>query len=90
MLKQRNCFFTHRHFRRNKMKATETKTSEVLFQKLGNTWFVFTEIGSEMVYSALPTGMDPRTTKLELYDVIEDHMKKVAKQVKRSSEISAA
>lgn len=74
------------------MKATktETKTAEVLFQKLGNTWYVFTEVGTEMVYSALPTGMDPRTTKLELYNVIEDHMKKVAKQSKRSSEMNAA
>lgn len=74
------------------MKAvkTDSKTAEVLFQKLGNTWYVFTEIGSEMVYSALPTGMDPRTTKLELYDVIEEHMKKVAKQTKRATEVSAA
>ncbi len=73
-----------------KSTATKSQTSEVLFQKLGNTWYVFTEIGTEMVYSALPNGMDPRTTKLELYDVIEDHMKKVAKQTKRSSELSAA
>jgi hypothetical protein len=26
----------------------------------------------------MPDGMDPRSTKLELFDVIEDHMKKVA------------
>ncbi len=69
-------------------KAAATSTQEVLFQKLGNTWFVFTEIGNEMVYSALPTGLDPRVTKLELYDVIEDHMKKVAKVTKRHSEVS--
>lgn len=53
---------------------------EVLFQKLGNTWYIFTEVNEELIYSAMPEGMDPRTTKLELYDVIEDHMQKVAGQ----------
>ena len=52
---------------------------EVLFQKLGETWYIFTEINEEVVYSCLPEGMDPYTTKLELYEVIEDHMEKVAK-----------
>lgn len=56
--------------------------SEVLFQKLGQTWYVFSEINNELVYSALPEGMDPRETKLELYHVIEEHMKKVSKQYK--------
>ncbi len=73
------------------MRATNTQANnqEVLFQKLGNTWYVFTEIGTEMVYSVLPTGMDPRTTKLELCDVIEKHLKKVAKHSRRSSEAAA-
>lgn len=51
---------------------------EVLFQKLGNTWYVFTETQNDIVYSALPEGMNPHTTKLELFEVIEDHMEKVA------------
>ncbi len=59
------------------------KENEVLFQKLGNTWYVFTEVESKMYYSALPDGLDPRSTKLELYEVIQDHMKKVAKNYKR-------
>ncbi len=61
---------------------------EVLFQKLGNVWYIFTEVNDELVYSAMPDGMDPRTTKLELYDVIEEHMQKVAKQ-KRTPEKAA-
>ena len=60
----------------------ESKTTaverEVLFQQLGNTWYVFTEIEEDVVYSVLPDGMDPRSTKLELFEVIEDHMVKVA------------
>lgn len=51
---------------------------EVLFQKLGNTWYIFTEVAGEMVYSALPEGMDPHSTNLELYEVIEEHMVQVA------------
>lgn len=65
-------------------------TNDVLFQKLGNTWYIFTEINNEMVYSALPEGMDPRTTKLELYDVIEDHMKKIAGNNKKRPDAQAA
>jgi hypothetical protein len=66
------------------MKAVNTTNAkEVLFQKMGNTWYVFTEINEELVYSALPTGMDPHTTKLELYEVIEEHMQKVAKYYSR-------
>lgn len=63
------------------MKAADsnTQTNEVLFQKLGNTWYVFTEISGDMIYSALPEGMNPHTTKLELFHVIEDHMEKVSK-----------
>jgi len=62
----------------------ENSTREVLFQKMGNTWFVFTEIENDIVYSALPEGMDPRTTKLELYTVIEEHMEKVAEHYRKS------
>jgi hypothetical protein len=64
-------------------------TSEVLFQKLGNTWYIFTEIDNKVVYSCMPDGMDPHTTKLELYDIIEDHMKKVATMPKYRSQEAA-
>ncbi len=52
--------------------------NEVLFQKLGETWFVFTEVNGDVIYSQLPANMDPHSTKLELYEVIEEHMVKVA------------
>ncbi|MBL7665838.1 MAG: hypothetical protein JNM93_11950 [Bacteriovoracaceae bacterium] len=66
-------------------KSSET-TKEVLFQKLGNTWFIFAEVNNEMIYSVMPEGMDPRDTKLELYEVIEEHMAKVAETHKRAAE----
>lgn len=70
------------------MKAAKLNTpkNEVLFQKMGNTWFVFTEVDGDMIYSALPEGMDPKTTKLELFHVIEEHMKKVSN---RTREVAA-
>lgn len=61
-------------------------TKEVLFQKLGHTWYIFTEVNNQFVYSAMPEGMDPRETKLELYNVIEEHLKKVATQPRFKSE----
>jgi hypothetical protein len=68
---------------------TQNATNEVLFQKLGNTWYVFTEVKGEMVYSALPNGMDPHTTKMELFEVIEAHMQKVSKHYGRKAEVAA-
>ena len=62
----------------SKKEITEL-TKEVLFQKLGNTWFIFTEINEDIIYSSMPEGLDPRETNLELYEVIEEHLQKVAK-----------
>ena len=39
---------------------------------------VFSEINDDFIYSALPAGLNPKTTKLELFEVIEEHMKKVS------------
>ena len=68
------------------MSSTQEITREVLYQKLGRTWYIFTEVNHELVYSAMPEGMDPKTTDLELYDVIEDHIKKVATHPRFSSD----
>ncbi len=70
--------FTEEIMKASKTNSPSNAKSEVLFQKLGNTWFVFSEIKGELVYSALPYGMDPHTTSLELFEVIETHMEKVA------------
>ncbi len=69
--------------------STKSQVKDVLFQKIGNTWFIFSEVNNEVVYSVMPQGMDPHTTKLELYNVIEDHMTRVASHKKRSPEAAA-
>ncbi len=76
------------------MTAKRTQNEvDVLFQKLGNTWYVFSEIEENIVYSALPDGIDPKTTRLELFEVIESHLKKVSKSMnaskKRPADIAA-
>ena len=63
---------------------------DVLFQKLGNTWYIFAEINDEVVYSTMPEGMDPYTTSLDLYEVIEDHMERVSKMNKKKYGEAAA
>ncbi len=66
------------------------QVKDVLFQKIGNTWFIFSEVNNEVVYSVMPQGMDPKETKLELYNIIEDHMTKVASHKRRAPEASVA
>ena len=44
----------------------------VLFQKLGNTWYAFAELGGEIVYSKLGENIDPAVTPMELFEVVED------------------
>jgi len=73
----------------DKVENEKHEEQEVLFQKLGRTWYIFTEIDGEAVYSALPDGIDPRKTKLELFHIIEDHMKKVAKHKKSRNQETA-
>lgn len=68
------------------MSATQ---KEVLFQKLGNVWFVFSEVEGDVIYSQLPEGVNPKSTNLELFEIIEDHLKKVASLEKRSPEAAA-
>lgn len=68
----------------------QNAVKDVLFQKIGQTWFIFSEVNNEVVYSVMPAGMDPKTTNLELYEIIEEHMTKVAGNKRRSPEASVA
>ncbi len=61
---------------------------KILFQKIGPRWYLFSEKSGDIIYSEMPLGVDPRKTKLELYDIIEDHMEKVENFGKRSKEVS--
>lgn len=70
-------------------KSVKNNVKDVLFQKIGQTWFIFSEVNNEVVYSVMPQGMDPKTTKLELFEIIEDHMTKVASHKRRSPEAVA-
>lgn len=61
------------------MKKMKHRNAEVLFQKLGDTWFVFSELqgSGDVIYSSLPAGMNPHDTKLELYELIAEHLEKI-------------
>lgn len=49
----------------------EPNEKKVLFQKLGDVWYVFARARDGLVYSPLPRGADPRSAGLELYEVVE-------------------
>jgi hypothetical protein len=74
----------------NSNSKTKNQVKDVLFQKIGNTWFIFSEVNNEVIYSVMPHGMDPKETKLELFSIIEDHMSKVASHKRRSPEANVA
>ena len=74
----------------NNSHNTKNQIKDVLFQKIGNTWFIFSEVNNEVVYSVMPKGMDPKETKLELFEIIEEHMTKVASNKRRAPEASVA
>lgn len=61
------------------MKEFKNRESEVLFQKLGETWYVFTEVQDDVIFSAIPKGIDPYQSNFDLFEVIEEHLKKVSK-----------
>jgi hypothetical protein len=71
------------------IETVKSQVKDVLFQKIGNTWFIFSEVNNEVVYSVMPQGMDPKTTKLELFEIIEEHMTKVASHKRRAPEAVA-
>jgi len=75
---------------KNKSNKVKNQVKDVLFQKIGNTWFIFSEVNNEVIYSVMPKGMDPKETKLELYEIIEEHLSKVAANKRRSTEASVA
>jgi hypothetical protein len=73
---------------KNSNNSVKSNVKDVLFQKIGNTWFIFSEVNNEVVYSVMPQGMDPKTTKLELYEIIEEHMTKVASHKRRPEAVA--
>lgn len=63
---------------------------DVLFQKIGNTWYIFCEQNGELMYTALPEYMDPYSIDFEIYEVLEAEFDKAAsKPAKKSPETAA-
>lgn len=50
----------------------KNQKQEVLFQKLGNQWFIFSEKNGTLIFTALPKGINPLKTDFSLYEVIRD------------------
>ena len=51
----------------------EENLNTVLYQKLGNKWYIFTETEQgEIIYTALPEGFDPQKIEHELIHLIPE------------------
>lgn len=73
----------------NQTTTNSNHMKDVLFQRIGNAWYIFSEIKGEVIYSVMPEGMDPRETKLELYHIIEEHMERVANHKFNRAQVAA-
>ena len=51
--------------------------SKVLYQKLGNTRYLFTEIEGKVIFTALPKDLNPLDNKVEIYEIIEKEKAKI-------------
>lgn len=45
--------------------------NNILFQKVGSLWYLFTRIDDDIFYTPLPKGMGPKTAELTLYEVVD-------------------
>ena len=58
-------------------KKEATNESKVLYQKLGDTWYLFTEVRGEVIFTALPKEINPYEKQVEIYEIIEKHKAKI-------------
>ena len=61
------------------MSTSHTRVIEkdILVQKLANTWYIFSEINNDIIYTAIPKAVDPFHDTIELYHYVENHKEKV-------------
>ena len=49
---------------------SEFVEKEVLFQKIGSQWYVFSFDGDQLHFCALPSHLNPKSSKVEIYEQI--------------------
>ena len=55
------------------MRDSGIEQKNILFQRLGTTWYAFLEEEGETVfYTPLPEHLDPRYDKFEIYKIVEE------------------
>lgn len=59
-------------------KQDVSKKEKVLFQKIGGQWYVFRFWKGQAQFCALPKNLNPKSSPLEIIEVIEESLKKAA------------
>ncbi|MBF0361807.1 MAG: hypothetical protein HQK49_12390 [Oligoflexia bacterium] len=60
---------------KNQKNKNEQENRQVLYQKIGEKWYVFAETeddNEEIIFAPIPMGIDPKKTKFDLYQVIDE------------------
>ena len=55
-----------------------------------NTIIILIIVENDFIYSPLPEGVNPKTTKLELFEVIENHIIRVSQHMKKTDSKNVA
>lgn len=67
----------------------KSNLQDVLFQKIGNTWYIFTEVNGEVEFSPLPVGVNPIKDDVEIHSVIEQAKRSASSNRKQYPEQAA-
>lgn len=54
----------------SEVNKTEVIEKDVLFQKIGSQWYVFSFDGDQLHFCALPSHLNPKSSKVEIYETI--------------------
>ena len=76
-------FYTHDEPGGRDMSKKEESLREVLYQKLGDKWYAFSQIDGEIKYSPCPDNFDPWESQSEIYNVLEGEQLKTHVEIER-------
>ncbi len=66
------------------MNVSEKQIQEVLYQKMGDIWYIFTRINDELYFTPLPKNLSPFDKNFQLFEVV-DKLEKVPEEMRNKN-----